>query len=169
MKSTVLPIWSTDSVRPAMVRLIDGMTELLLCLDIIRKRDASVVFGSDHFRAGQGELETMTYNEKHHWVVPLGPTACAYTKLSGYFREMQKEQIEILQVRGDFGDHLEVRKVTKSKSQKIIRGSWEMQIDYFGNEMRYRIRLRKCRMFFREAKLGKLRRVNCGAWKNFII
>ena len=90
MKSTALPIWATDSSRPAMVRLIDGMAELLLSLDIVMKLDITVVFGCDHFRAGKGELEMMTYNEKHHWVFPLVPTACAYTKLNDYFRKMQK-------------------------------------------------------------------------------
>merc|ERR1712112_198106 len=98
-----LPIWIADSFRPAIVRLIDGMTELLLGLDIIMKLDITVVFGSDHFRVGQGELEMMTYNGKHHLVIPLVPTDCAYTKLNDYFWEMQKEQIEVLQVQGDFG------------------------------------------------------------------
>ena len=82
MKSTVLPIWMTDSFRPVRARLVEGMKELLLGLDIIRKLDISVVFGRDHFRVGQGELEMMTYIEKHHWVFPLVPTACAYTKLN---------------------------------------------------------------------------------------
>ena len=68
-----------------MARLIDGMTELLLCLDIIGELDITVVFGSDHFRVGQGELEMMTYNGKHHWVFPLVPTAGAYAKLNDYF------------------------------------------------------------------------------------
>ena len=61
------------------------MTELLLGLDIVRELDITVVFGSDHFRVGKGELEMMTYNEKHHWVLPLVPTACDYAKLGGYF------------------------------------------------------------------------------------
>ena len=62
--------------------------------------------------------------KKHHLVFPLLPTSCAYAKLNGYFWEMQKEHIEISQVQGDFWDHLEVRKVTKSKSQKL-RGEGE--------------------------------------------
>ena len=90
MKSTVLPIWIAYPFRPAMLRLIGGMTELLLGLDSIRKLDITVVFGSDHFRAGHGELEMMTYNGKHHLVLPIVPTACAYAKLNGYFRKMQK-------------------------------------------------------------------------------
>ena len=58
----------------------------------------------------------VTYSEKHHWVFPLVPTDCAYTKLNDYFWKIKQEQIE---VRGDFGDHSEVRKVTKSKSRKL--------------------------------------------------
>merc|ERR1712112_14123 len=119
VKSTVLPIWITDSFRPVRARLIDGVAEFLICLEIIRKLDITVVFGSNQFGAGQGESEMMTYNEKHHWVFPLVPTACAYTKLNDYFWEIKQEQIEVSQAQGDFGDHLEVRKVTKSKSHKL--------------------------------------------------
>ena len=66
MRSTALPIWINDAFRPVRVRLIDGMTELLLGLEIIRKLDITVVFGSNQFRVGQGESEMMTYNEKRH-------------------------------------------------------------------------------------------------------
>ena len=86
-KSECLPIWLTDTFIPARVRAIDGMTELLLGLDIVRQLDIAVVFGSNQFRVGQGKSEMMTYNEKHHWVFPLVPTACAYAKLNGYFLE----------------------------------------------------------------------------------
>ena len=92
------------------------MTELLVRLDIVRKLDIAVVFRSDHFRVGQGELKIMTYNETHRWVLPLAPTACAAAKLNGYFGQMQKSQILALQAHGDFAGHLEVRKVTTSKS-----------------------------------------------------
>ena len=61
LQSTVLPIWITDSFRPARLRSVGGKTELLLGLDIVKKK-ISVVFGSDHSRVRQGELETMTYN-----------------------------------------------------------------------------------------------------------
>ena len=71
-------------------------------MDIVRELDITVDFGSDHFRAGQGEFETMTYNEKHHWVFPLVPTDCAYAKLSEYFGKMQKSQILALQAHGGF-------------------------------------------------------------------
>ena len=54
VKSTVLPIWITDSFRKVGVMLIGGMTEFLLCLEIIRKLDITVVFGSNQFRDGQG-------------------------------------------------------------------------------------------------------------------
>ena len=122
-KRTILPIWITDAFRPVRVRLIEGVGWLLLCLDIVKKLDITVVFGCDHFRVGQGELEMMTYNEKHHWVFPLFPTACAYAKLGDYFWEMRKGQIEVLHVRGDFGRHSEVRKVNKTKSRST-RESW---------------------------------------------
>ena len=82
LQIAVLPIWTMDSFRPAWVRSIEGKTELLLGLDIVKELDITVVFGSDHFMVGQGELEMVTYNEKHHWVFPLVPTACAYTKLN---------------------------------------------------------------------------------------
>ena len=48
-----------------------------------------------------GELEMMTFNEKHHSVFPLVPTSCSYAKLNGYFRGMQKG-IEVPHVQGDF-------------------------------------------------------------------
>ena len=130
MKSTSLPIWIADSFRPARAILIGGMTELLLGLAIIRKLDITVVFGSDHFGAGQGELDTMTYNEKHHWVFPLVPTACAYAEPDGYFWKMPKSQIIDLHAQGDFGGHLNVRKVTKSKRRRL-RGKSETQIFNF--------------------------------------
>ena len=86
-----------------MARLIGGMAELLLRLDIIGKLDITVVFGIDHFTAGQGELEMMTYNEKHHWVLPLVPTACDYTKLNDYFWEMQKGELRFCRYMGISG------------------------------------------------------------------
>ena len=114
-----LPIWITDSFRPVRARLIDGMTELLLGLDIVRGLDIAVVFGSNQFRIGQVESEIMTYNGKHRWAFPLVLTACAYNKLGDYFRGIKKEQIEVLHVQGDFEDRLEVRKVAKSESPKL--------------------------------------------------
>ena len=40
-----------------------GENRITMGLDIVRKLDITVVFGSDHFRVGQGELGMMTYNE----------------------------------------------------------------------------------------------------------
>ena len=117
--STVLPIWVTDSFKPAGAWLIEGETELLPGLDIVRKLYITVDFGGDHFTVGRGELEMVTYNEKHHWVFPLAPTACANTKLNEYFGQMQKSKILVLKAQGDFWGHLEVRKVAKSKSQRL--------------------------------------------------
>ena len=94
-------------------------------MDIVRELDISVVFGGDHFRVGQGELGMRTYNEKHHWVFPLAPTACAYTKMGGYFLEnAKKRKLKYCKRLGDFGCHLEVRNVAKSKSQRLP-GKWE--------------------------------------------
>ena len=81
--------------------------------------DITVEFGSDHFRAGQGEFEMMTYNGQHRWVFPLVPTACDYAKQDDYFGKFQKSQISALQAQGNFGGHLEFRKVAKSKSQRL--------------------------------------------------
>ena len=99
LKSTVVPIWITDTLRPVRARLIEGMAELLLGLDIVRKLDITVVFGRNHFRAGHGELEMMTYNEKNHWVFPLVPTACAYAKLNDYFWKMQRGKLRFCRYR----------------------------------------------------------------------
>ena len=129
--STVIPICVLDTFKPVSARLIEGETELLLGLDIIRELDITVEFGSDHFRIGQVELEMMTYNGKHHWVFPLLPTDCAYAALGEYFGKLQKSQISALQAHGDFGCHLEVRKVTKSKSRRL-ESKMEIQNDNFG-------------------------------------
>ena len=66
---------------------------------------------------GRGELEMMTFNEKRQWVFPLVPTDCAYAKLDEYFAKLQKSEIEALQLHGDSGRHLEVRKVNKAKNR----------------------------------------------------
>ena len=87
-------------------------------MDTFKKLQLAVDFGGEQFQVGQGEWEAMTFNDKHHWVFPLVPTACAYTKLGEYFRKMQKHQIEVLQTRGDFSETQEVRKVSKSKQNR---------------------------------------------------
>ena len=99
--------------------MAEGKTELLLWLDIIKKLDITVVFGSDHFRDGQGELEMVTYNGERRCVLPLVPTACAFGKLDGYFLENAKSAPRGFASAGRFlGVRLEVREVTKSKSQR---------------------------------------------------
>ena len=123
--STALHIWVNVSFKTARLRLVDWKTQLLPRLCIVRKLDVRVFFGRNRFHVGQGEWEMMTFNEKHRCVFPLAPTACDYAKLDEYFREMQNEQIVALQVQGNFGDHSDVRKVTKSKSQ---RSQGEMEI-----------------------------------------
>ena len=57
VKGAALPIWITDSFRPARARLIDGMAELFLGLDNIRKLDITAVFGRNQFRVGKGDRE----------------------------------------------------------------------------------------------------------------
>ena len=101
--STVIPICVLGTFKPARVRLIEGEKELLLCLDIIRKLDITVEFGRNQFTVGMGELEMMTYNEKHHFVFPLVPTDCSYDKLGKYFEKLQKSQISAMREQGDFG------------------------------------------------------------------
>ena len=54
-KSAVLPIWITDSFRPARARLVDGTTELLLGLAIIMELDITAVFGSNQLMGGQAD------------------------------------------------------------------------------------------------------------------
>ena len=87
-------------------------------MGIIKKLQLAVNFGGERFQVGQGEWEEMTFNDKHRWVFPLAPTACAYTKLDDYFRKMQKHQIEVLQTQGDFSETQDVRKVSKSKQNR---------------------------------------------------
>ena len=60
----------------------------------------------------------MTFNDKHRWVFLLVPTACAYAKLGDYFRQMQTQQIEVLQTQADFSETQQVRKVSKSKQNR---------------------------------------------------
>ena len=82
--STALPIWASGIFRPVRVRLIRGKTELLLGMRIVKKLGAQVGFGSDRFKAGQGEWGMMTSDEKHHSVFPLVPTDCDCAKLGEY-------------------------------------------------------------------------------------
>ena len=58
----------------------------------------------------------MTFNGGNRWVFPLVPTACSDAELNEYFGKLQNSEIEIMQMKGDFGSNLPVRKVTKEKS-----------------------------------------------------
>ena len=87
---------------------------------IVEKLGVQVCFGSDRFNVGQGEWKMMTFDENHHCVFPLVPTACAYTKLDGYFGKLQKAQIEVLQMQGGCGENLAVRKVMESKNRRLM-------------------------------------------------
>ena len=103
MTSTVLPIWVADSFKPVRVRLIEEKTELLPGLDIIRTLDIGVEFGRKRFRVGRGELEMMAFNEKHHWVFHLPPTACDYAKLGDYFGKCENRKLRPSKRRGILG------------------------------------------------------------------
>ena len=63
----------------------------------------------------------MTFNAKHRWVLPLAPTACAYSKLNGYFGKLRGLEIEVLQARGDFGGNVSVRGVLRAKKKRPRR------------------------------------------------
>ena len=93
---------------------------MLSGLDIVKKLDIRVCVGSDRFHVGQGEWTAMTFNEKHHLVFPLVPTACDYAKLDGYFGKLRKSEIEVVQTQWYFGENLAVRMVAETK----IKDCW---------------------------------------------
>ena len=68
------------------------------------KLDIVVCFEGGQFKVGQSEWEMMTFNEKHHLVSPLVPTACACAKLYEYLGKLRNSKIEVLQAQGDFGE-----------------------------------------------------------------
>ena len=61
----------------------------------------------------------MNFNEKHHWLLPLVPTSCAYAKLAGYIGKLLNAKITALQLQGDFGGHLDMKKVTNTQNQRL--------------------------------------------------
>ena len=85
-------------------------------MDIIRKLAIAVRFAGGQCKVGQSECEMMTFNEKHHWVFPLGPTSCDYTKLNEYVAKLQNSKIEVLQAQWDFGENLSARQVFRAKT-----------------------------------------------------
>ena len=87
---------------PARAMLILGKAELLSGMDIVKKLDLAVNFGGNQFKIGQSEWGTMTFNEKHHWVFSLAPTACSYAKLNEYFGKFRVAEIEVLLSHGGF-------------------------------------------------------------------
>ena len=50
-----MPIWADGGFRPVKIMLINGKTELLLGMDIIRKLRLTVDFGGERFQVGQGD------------------------------------------------------------------------------------------------------------------
>ena len=61
----------------------------------------------------------MAFNEKHHWVFSLVPTACDYAKLSEYFGKLRGLDIEALQVQGDSVGGLSVRAVLRANHHRL--------------------------------------------------
>ena len=100
--STGLPFFVTDSFKPARARLIEGETELLPGLDIVIELDIAVEYGIKRFMFGRAEVEMTTFNEKHHWVFPLVPTAGAYAKLDDYFGKCENRKLMSGMCRGGF-------------------------------------------------------------------
>ena len=94
-------------------------------MDVIRRLQLTVDFGSEQLHVGQGGWEAMTFNDKHRCVFPLVPNACGYAKSEQYFRKMQTDEIEALQTQEDFLGSQEVRKVSKSK-QIDCEIEWEI-------------------------------------------
>ena len=64
----LIPIWANGAFKPVRVILIRGTPELLSGMYVIRKRDITVLFGSDLFTVGQSEWEMMKFNGEHHCV-----------------------------------------------------------------------------------------------------
>ena len=128
----VLPIWIADSFRQTGARLVESGAEFLLLIDIVKKLEISVVFRNRQLHCRAGNLETATYNEKHHWVFPLVPTASAFGKMGDCFSEKCKSADRGFTSAGDLRGHLEVRKVTRSKTQrsqwKLRGGGWVVAV-----------------------------------------
>ena len=131
--STVLTIWVNGAFRPVRFRLLLGKAELLSGMHIVKKLGAQLCFGIDRFKVGHCECEMMAFNEKHHWVFPLAPTACDYSKFDEYLGKLREAEIDVTQTQGDLGGNLAVRKVSETKS-KIVEQNGEIRSDNFGYE-----------------------------------
>ena len=105
--------------KQARVRLIHGKSELQPGMDIIKKLDSALDSGGNQFKDGQSEWAMATFNEKHRWVWPLVPTACAYAKLSEYFGKLRGFGIEVPKAQGDFGWNLSVRGFLRAKHHRL--------------------------------------------------
>ena len=117
-----------------------------------------VEFGRNDSWFGGANLEMVTFNAKHHWVFPLVPTARDYEKLDEYFGKLQKSEIETPQAQGDFADHLEVRKVNKTKNRRLESKMGGSKRLYRTCKIQFEILLREWRMLFKEVKGPKLTR-----------
>ena len=72
----------------------------------------------------------MTFNEKHHWVFPLVPTACACAKLDEYFGKIAEcknyGHAGAGRFRGPFGSE----KGYQNQKSKIREQNGEIQSDF---------------------------------------
>ena len=107
-------------------------------------------------------MGAMTFNEEHRWVFPLVPTACDYAKLDEYFGKLRNAKIAALQAHGDFGNHLEARKVTKTKNRRLESKMEKSKAIVSAMKDTMQILLRKWRTIFPEFEfanndIGRLR------------
>ena len=140
--STALPIWVADSFKPVLVRLIEGKTELLHGLHIVRKPDIGVEFGRNRFRVGQGELEMVTFNEKHRCVFPLAPTACDCEKLGEYYGKCENQKLAPFNHREISAVNWELAKLTKPKIEDSGAKWGDPQRVFRARKIQFRILLR---------------------------
>ena len=103
-------------------------------MGIIKKLDLTSNVGGNRFKFGQSECGMVTFNEKHRWVFPLVPTACAYAKLNEYIGKLRGLRIGVLQVQGDFlGGILPIREVLRTKHRRLRSKMGSFENDDFGN------------------------------------
>ena len=132
-------------------------------MDIVKKLDIAVCFGSDRRHVGQGRGGVMTFNDNLRWVCPIVPTDCDYAKLDGHFGKLRNAEITALQTQGGFGRHLEVREVAKCKNQRLM-GNMEIANRLFrARKAQFGTISRKWRTPFRDAmcqnEAGELREI----------
>ena len=89
----VIHIWANGAFKPALFRLIRGISELICGMDITRKLDSAVNFGGINSMFGRVNGWVMPFSEKRHCAFPLVRTVCAYDKLNEYFGKLRSSEI----------------------------------------------------------------------------